>query len=173
MSDLLDNPAVQAGVVPFVVALLMALPLARTRFLVIATGSATIDKTVKAGSLEVRIPGDAKRADGKRSRDEHLKAADFFNVAEYPEMTYRSRKFNFAGDRIESVEGTLTLLGVSKPVKLQALNVVCKPNPMSKKDMCGGDFSGTLTRSDFGMKFGIPGISDEVKLAIAVEAYKD
>jgi polyisoprenoid-binding protein YceI len=88
-------------------------------------------------------------------------------------MTYRSRKFNFAGDRIESVEGTLTLLGVSKPVKLQALNVVCKPNPMSKKDMCGGDFSGTLTRSDFGMKFGIPGISDEVKLAIAVEAYKD
>jgi polyisoprenoid-binding protein YceI len=44
---------------------------------------------------------------------------------------------------------------------------------MSKKDMCGGDFSGTLTRSDFGMKFGIPGISDEVKLAIAVEAYKD
>lgn len=62
---------------------------------------------------------------------------------------------------------------MSKPVKLQALNVVCKPNPMSKKDMCGGDFSGTLTRSDFGMKFGIPGISDEVKLAIAVEAYKD
>jgi hypothetical protein len=121
MSDLLDNPAVQAGVVPFVVALLMPLPLARTRFLVIASGSATIDKTAKAGSLEVRIPtntihtGDAKRADGKRSRDEHLKAADFFNVAEYPEMIYRSTKFNFAGDRIESVEGTLTCWACRSP----------------------------------------------------------
>lgn len=129
--------------------------------------------------LEVRVPtatistGDAKRADGKRSRDEHLRSADFFNVVEFPDMSFKSTRFNFAGDKIESVEGSLALLGVSKPLKLVATSVVCGPNPFSKKEMCGGDFSGSIKRSDFGIKFGIPAISDEVKLLIAVEAYKD
>lgn len=143
------------------------------------TGKLTIDRAAKSGSLEVHVPtatiatGDPKRADGKRSRDEHLRSTDFFNVAEFPEMVFKSTKFNFAGDKIESVEGTLTLLGVSKPVRLVASATNCGPNPFTKKDMCGGDFSALLKRSDFGMKFGIPAISDEVKLYIAVEAYKD
>ena len=144
-----------------------------------STGKFMIDRTAKTGTLEVRVPtatistGDAKRADGRRSRDEHLRSADFFNVAEFPEMTFKSTRFNFAGDKIESVEGNLTLLGVSKPLKLVAISVTCGQNPMSKKDMCGGDFTGSLKRSDFGIKFGIPGIADELKLLIAVEAYKD
>jgi polyisoprenoid-binding protein YceI len=143
------------------------------------TGKFTIDRTAKTGALEVRIPtatistGDAKRADGKRSRDEHLRATDFLNAAEFPEMTYKSTKFNFAGDKVESVEGNLTLLGVSRPVRLVAASVTCGANPFNKKDMCGGDFTGSLKRSEFGMKFGIPAIADEVKLVIAVEAYRE
>ena len=44
---------------------------------------------------------------------------------------------------------------------------------MSKKEMCGGDLVATIKRSDFGMKCAVPAISDEVKLMIAVEAYKE
>lgn len=144
-----------------------------------ATGKVTIDRAAKTGSIDVKIPtatistGDAKRTDGTRSRDEHLRTTDFFNVAEFPDMTFKSTKMNFAGDKVQSIEGTLTLMGVSKPVTLTATSFNCGANPMSKKDMCGADLTTTIKRSDFGMKYAIPAISDEVKLMIAVEGYKE
>ena len=144
-----------------------------------ATGKVVIDRAAKTGSIEVKIPtatintGDAKRTDGQRSRDEHLRTTDFFNVAEFPDMVFKSTKLNFAGDKLASAEGTLTLLGVSKPVTLTAAAFNCGANPMSKKEMCGADLVGSIKRSDFGMKYGVPAISDEVKLFIAVEGYKE
>jgi polyisoprenoid-binding protein YceI len=143
------------------------------------TGKVTLDRAAKTGSLEVKVPtatvstGDPRRTDGTRSRDEHLRTADFFNSAEFPEMVYRSTKVNFAGDKVESVEGNLTLLGVTKPVKLTATSFNCGPHPFTKKDMCGADLTGSIKRTDFGMKFGVPNVSDEVKLGIGVEAYQD
>ena len=144
-----------------------------------ATGKVTIDRAAKTGSIDVKIPtatistGDAKRADGTRSRDEHLRATDFFNVVEFPDMTFKSTKMNFAGDKVQSIDGSLTILGVSKPVTLTATSFNCGANPMSKKEMCGADLMTTIKRSDFGMKYAIPAISDEVKLLIAVEGYKE
>ncbi|MFO1222009.1 MAG: YceI family protein [Burkholderiaceae bacterium] len=142
------------------------------------TGKVVLDRAAKTGSIDVKIPtatistGDSKRTDGQRSRDEHLRAADFFNVAEFPDMVFKSTKLNFAGDKVESIDGTLTLLGVTKPLRLTAASFNCGPNPFSKKEMCGADLVGSIKRTDFGMKFGVPAISDEVKLLIAVEGYK-
>lgn len=143
------------------------------------TGKIVLDQAAKTGSLEARIAtasvstGDGKRADGTRSRDEHLRAADFFNSAEFPEMLYKSTKFNFNGEALESVEGTLTLLGVTKPVKLQVTSFKCGPHPFNKKPMCGANVEGTIKRTDFGMKFGVPAIADDIKLAIGIEAYPE
>jgi polyisoprenoid-binding protein YceI len=150
-------------------------------------GKVTLDRAAKTGALEVKIktasvdtgndkmePGSwAAKTHGPRSRDEHLRSADFFNVAEFPEMTYKSTKFNFNGDNLESIDGQLTLLGVSKPVKLNVASLRCGPHPFSKKEMCGAEASGQLKRSDFGMKTFVGPISDEVKLVITLEAYKD
>ena len=67
-------------------------------------GKVVFDPAAKTGSVEVKITaasvstGDDKRADGKPSRDEHLRSADFFNAAEFPEIVYRSTKLNFKGD---------------------------------------------------------------------------
>ncbi|MEJ5992513.1 YceI family protein [Ramlibacter sp. PS3R-8] len=130
-------------------------------------------------SLEVKIAtasvstGDAKRTDGVRSRDEHLRSADFFNTAEFPEMVYKSTRMNFNGDTLESIDGTLTLLGVTKPVKLAVTTFKCGPHPFNKKPMCGAYVEGVIKRTDFGMKYGVPGVSDDVKLAISVEAYPE
>ena len=141
------------------------------------TGEVILDEAAKTGSLEAKIAtasvstGDAKRADGSRSRDEHLRTADFFNSAEFPDMVYKSTKFNFKGDVLESVEGNLTLVGVTKPVKLTVTAFKCAPHPFSKKPMCGADASATVKRTDFGVKFGVPAIADEVKLMIGIEAY--
>lgn len=143
------------------------------------TGKVVLDQAAKTGSLEVMIPtatvstGDGKRADGTRSRDDHLRTADFFNSAEFPEMTYKSTKFNFNGDTLESIDGTLTLLGVSKPLKLTVTSFKCGPHPFTKKAMCGADAEGSVKRTDFGMKFGVPAIADDVKLMIGVEAYPE
>ncbi len=143
------------------------------------TGKIVLDTAAKTGSLDVKVStasvstGDAKRADGARSRDEHLRSADFFNSAEFPDMVYKSTKLNFNGEALESVEGTLTLLGVSKPVKLNVSSFKCGPHPFSKKPMCGAAIEGVVHRTDFGMKFGVPGISDEVKLSIGIEAYPE
>lgn len=144
-----------------------------------ATGKVVLDRAAQSGSVEVKIPtttistGDTKRSDGQRSRDEHLRTTDFFNVAEFPDMTFKSTKMNFVGDKIQSVEGTLTLLGITKPITLTATSFNCGANPMSKKEMCGGDLVASVKRSDFGMKYAVPAISDEVKLMIAVEGYKE
>ncbi|MES2415741.1 MAG: YceI family protein [Pseudomonadota bacterium] len=141
------------------------------------TGTITMDQAAKTGSLEAKIvsatvnSGDAKRADGTRSRDEHLRSADFFNTAEFPEIVFKSTKFNFKGEEVESVDGTLTMLGVTKPVKLAVTLFKCAPHPFNKKPMCGADVQTSIKRTDWGMKFGVPGIADEVKLNINIEAY--
>ena len=143
-----------------------------------STGKVTIDNAAKSGSVEVTIPtgtvftGYLKPTGAGRTRDEHLRAADFFNAAEFPTMVYKSTKFVYTGDKPTSIEGTLTLLGVTKPVTLKVDHFTCGPHPFNKKEMCGADLSGTIKRSDFGMKFGVPAIGDDVALAIAVEAYK-
>jgi polyisoprenoid-binding protein YceI len=143
------------------------------------TGKVVFDPAAKTGSLEAKVAttsvttGDAKRTDGVRSRDEHLRSADFFNAAEFPEMVFKSTRFNFNGDNVESIEGNLTLVGVTKPVKFNVSSFKCAPHPFNKKPMCGAYVEGAIKRSDFGMKFGVPAISDDVKLAISVEAYPE
>jgi polyisoprenoid-binding protein YceI len=143
------------------------------------SGKFTIDRAAKSGSVELAVEtasvstGDNDKGGRPRTRDEHLRSADFFNVAEFPQMTFKSSAVKFAGEAPAEITGNVTLLGVTRPVTLHVDRWVCKPNPMSKKDMCGGNFSGAVKRSDFGMKFAIPGVSDEVKLFIGIEAYKN
>ena len=141
------------------------------------TGTITLDQAAKTGSLEAKIAsasintGDAKRADGTRARDEHLRSPDFFNSAEFPDVVFKSTKFNFKGDDVESVEGTLTMLGVTKLVKLNVTSFKCAPHPFNKKPMCGADAQTSFKRTDWGMKFGTPAIGDEIKLTFSIEAY--
>jgi polyisoprenoid-binding protein YceI len=142
------------------------------------SGKISFDAADKTGSIDIRIPtasvstGDGKRADGARSRDEHLRSPDFFNSVEFPEMVYTSTKLHFTGEVLTSVDGNLTLLGVTKPVKLSVTSFKCGPNPFNKRPMCGVDANTSIKRSDFGMKFGIPtAVGDEVKIWVNVEAY--
>ncbi|MDO8412184.1 MAG: YceI family protein, partial [Gallionellaceae bacterium] len=69
-----------------------------------------------------------------------------------------------------------TLLGVSNPVTLTIHAFKCGIDPMDplkKQEKCGADASTQIKRSDFGMKFALPNVGDEVKLVFEVEAYKD
>ena len=143
------------------------------------TGKVTFDRAAKTGSVEMVIPtatvttGDADKGSRPRSRDEHLRTSDFFNVAEFPQMTFKSNKVHFTGDNPSSVEGDFTLLGVTKPLTLTIVRFKCNPASGNNKERCGGDATGKFKRTDFGMKTGVPSVSDEVTLTIAFEGNKD
>ena len=145
-----------------------------------AAGKFTIDRAAKSGTMEITIQtatlstGDTEREGRPRTRDEHLKSADFFNVAEFPAMTFRSTSVKFKGDDPEVVEGNLTLLGVTKALQLTLERWKCGPDPRTqgKRYQCGGNATGVFKRSDFGMKFGIPNVGDEVKLWMSFYGFR-
>ena len=137
------------------------------------------DRAAKIGSVEVTVEtasvdtNDNDKGSRPRSRDEHLRSSDFFNAAEFPRMTYKSTGVVFTGDNPMTVEGTLTLLGVTKPVTLTVERFKCNPATATAKERCGGVVVGKLKRSDFGMKTGIPSIGDEIALTIGFEGTKE
>lgn len=145
------------------------------------TGRFTLDRAAKTGTLEIVIQtaslgtGDTDREARPRTRDEHLRTPDFFNVAEFPTMTYSATSVKFSGDNPDVIEGSLTLLGVTKPVALKIERWRCGPDPRTagKRYQCGGNATGSFNRSDFGMKFGLPtAIGDEVKLWISFYGFR-
>jgi polyisoprenoid-binding protein YceI len=102
-----------------------------------------------------------------------MKSADFFDVARFPSVTFKSDKLRFENGKPVAAEGMLTLLGVSKPVKLKIERFTCGENPIVKKALCAADIETTLKRSEFGMTKYLPGISDEVRVLVPVEAFRD
>jgi polyisoprenoid-binding protein YceI len=136
------------------------------------TGKIQLDAQKKTGNIHVVIDADSINT-GLTELEERLKKDDFFNTAKYPTLTYDADKVVFEGDRPVRAEGTLTLLGVSKPVTLAIEHFHCGIHPIGKKNVCGADAAGTIKRSDFGMNAFLPAVGDEVKLVIQVEGFKD
>ena len=135
-------------------------------------GSVTLDKAGKSGKADITI--DATSVDtGVAALDTHLKSKDFFNAAEFGTAKFSADKFAFNGDKVSEVVGTLTLLGKTQPVTLKASNFNCYINPMLKREVCGGDFETTITRTQYGMSYGLNyGLPDNIRLLIQIEAVK-
>ena len=129
------------------------------------TGSLTLDLANPANDkVEVTFPID-KVSTTVPALDAHLKKADFFDAEKFPTGTFTSTKVTVKG-QTATIAGNLTLRGVTKPVVLQAKLVGAMPHPMSKKPNVGFSATTTIKRSDFGISFGIPMVSDNVTLVI-------
>ena len=134
-------------------------------------GNIVVDRAAKTGSVDINI--DATTIDfGNDKLNEHAKKAEMFDVAKFPTANYKG-KLVFKGDVPTSVDGQLTLHGVTKPVTLTINKFKCIQHPMLKREVCGADASATFNRSDFGVAYATQmGFNPEVKLAIQVEAVK-
>jgi len=134
-------------------------------------GSIVVDRAAKTGSVDITI--DATTIDfGNDKLNEHAKKAEMFDVAKFPTAVYKG-KLVFKGDAPSTVDGQLTLHGVTKPVTLTIDKFKCIQHPMLKREVCGADATATFNRSDFGIAYGTQmGFNPEVKLAIQVEAVK-
>jgi len=138
-----------------------------------STGKITLDRTAKKGTVEVVIDTTSIKTFDPRL-DDQMKSENFFNVAKYPTLTFRGSNVVFDGDRVVQVDGDLTMLGVTKPVSLKVANFVCGEHPINKKPMCGAEATTTIVRSEWGMKYGLPkAVSDEIRLTIPIEAYRE
>ncbi len=136
------------------------------------SGTVTLDRAAKTGTVDIVV--DASSIDfGMGKMNDHAKSADMFDVAKYPTAEYKGTAIKFNGDKPASVEGTLTLHGVTKPVTLTINKFTCIQHPMLKREVCGADASATFNRADFGVDYGAKyGFNTETKLAIQVEAIK-
>lgn len=137
-----------------------------------ATGTITLNRATKTGTVDVTI--DAKSVNtGYALFNEHIQAEDFFDTQKYPAITFKSGKMKFDGDRLVSVDGNLTIKGISRPVTLTVTSFMCMPHPILKKDACGANATAQIKRSDFNMGKHTPYVSDEVTLTIPVESVKE
>jgi polyisoprenoid-binding protein YceI len=127
----------------------------------------TVEFTIAASSI------DTQNAD----RDKHLKSPDFFDVAKFPSVTFKSTKITPAGKNKFKVTGDLTIRDVTKPVTLDVTLSDPMTNPWGKT-VRGVEATGKLNRHEFGLNWnktldkGGVLVSDEVKLEISGELDK-
>ena len=136
------------------------------------SGTAVLDIKNKAGTVEWTVQANSINM-GQTKWNDHLKSDDFFNVEKFPTITFKSDKMIFQDYKLVAAEGTLTLLGVTKPLRLTIHHFTCGKNPMNNRPMCAADVEANLKRSDFGMDKYVPALGDEIKVLVPVEAYKD
>lgn len=136
------------------------------------SGKIILDKEAKQGAIDVTIQMTSVNT-GYALFNEHIQGEKFFDTAKYPTATFKSTKMNFKGDKVSSIEGTLTIKGVSQPVTLAVTSFKCMPHPMAKKDACGANANVVVKRSDFNMGEHVPYVGDEVTIDIPVEAIKE
>ena len=100
------------------------------------------------------------------ARDKHLKTADFFNVAKYPTMTFKSTQVNFINPIQAKVTGDFTLLGKTMPLTLDVTLKKLADSPMTKEPVIGFRATGNIDRAAYGMTTLSQGISTNVPIQI-------
>ncbi|MGE3319511.1 MAG: YceI family protein [Candidatus Berkiella sp.] len=109
---------------------------------------------------------------GLNDLDQHLKGKLFFDIKNYPTATFVSDKIDLLDKKVKSVHGMLTVHGVTKPITLDVKLNKIGLNPVNDRETVGFSANTMLKRSDFGITTMLPGIGDDVKIQIEIEAYK-
>ncbi|SLJ85699.1 YceI family protein [Psychrobacter sp. DAB_AL43B] len=100
------------------------------------------------------------------ARDAHLKKDEFFNVAKYPTMTFKSTNVTFKNPQQAKVTGDFTMLGQTKPLTLDVtLNKIAN-SPLTKEPVIGFRATGIIDRAAYGMTAFASGITTEVPIQI-------
>ncbi len=134
-------------------------------------GQASLDRAAGRGEVSLRVVT-ARVSTGIPVFDARLRQADLLASEEHPEAFFVARDFRFEGLQLREVRGEFTFRGQSRPLSLRALAFSCRTDPTARREICGGDLVGELLRSDYGATFGLPFVSDRVRLLVQVEAQR-
>jgi polyisoprenoid-binding protein YceI len=127
--------------------------------------NSSVSSRIQVRSIDTRI----------KKRDDHLRSEEFFNVAKYPEITFKSRSVKQTGPQTGEIVGDLTMHGVSKPLTLHVKLVTPLTGDDSLQRTRWEVSTAPLKRRDFGLMFGsateaVSGISQDVAITIEIEA---
>jgi polyisoprenoid-binding protein YceI len=133
------------------------------------TGKVVFDAEAKKGAVDIVI--DMKSVNtGFADFNEHIQGEDFLDTAKFAQATFKSTKVVFEGDKPQSIEGQLTIKGVTKTVTLTVTSFQAMPHPMLKKPAMGANAFTVIKRSEFNAGKYAPYVGDEVRIDIALEA---
>jgi polyisoprenoid-binding protein YceI len=135
------------------------------------SGTVVFDAEAKTGSVDISI--DMKSVNtGFADFNGHLQGEDFLDTAKFPKATFKSTKVNFQDGKPASIEGQLTIKGITKAVTLTVTSFQAMPHPMLKKDAIGANAFTMIKRSEFNAGKYVPYVGDDVRIDIALEAIR-
>jgi len=130
-----------------------------------ATGTLTLDpKAPNNSKLSVDVPINTIHTTIAKL-DEELVSPMFFDAAKFPTAHFESTSVSAKGESA-TIQGNLTIHGVTKPATFHATFAAAGANPMSKKDSVSFQATATVKRSDFGLGAAVPMVGDQVDLTI-------
>lgn len=129
------------------------------------------ESKLENGSLAVEVKAESVDT-GNAKRDEHLKGPDFFNVKQFPLITFKGTKVVKTGADTYDLTGDLTLHGVTKPVTAKVVSTG-EGKGMKGELHRGAEATFSIKRSDFGMKYGLEGVSDDVSLIVSIDGVRE
>jgi polyisoprenoid-binding protein YceI len=135
------------------------------------SGKIWIDREKQTGRVEITVDTSTVNF-GIGIMDQRARGEDWFDVEKYPTATYASDSITFRDGVPSSVNGQLTLRGVTRPVRLDILEFKCIPHPFFKREVCGADARAEFDRREFGMTHDVVNDNGKVRLQIQVEALK-
>ena len=114
---------------------------------------------------------------GDENRDGHLKAPDFFDVAQYPQITFHSTGGDSTDDGRVTLDGEITIKGITKPIELSGTIAENGQDPWGNERI-GLELEGKIDRREFDLKWNqtLPNgnllVANDVKLLVSVSAVK-
>lgn len=100
----------------------------------------------------------------------HLNSADLFNTAEFPTARFVATGFETEDGETGTMTGDLTLLGQTHPVTLNVTTNNIAPHPFNPDQLVAGfDANGTISRSQWGLGYASPNVSEEIAIHISTE----
>lgn len=127
--------------------------------------TAEFEGTIEAASIDTRDAG----------RDEHLRSADFFDVAQFPQLTFKSKRLTLAGEDEFKLTGDLTMHGVTREVVLDLTFEGQGKDPWGNI-RAGFTAETRVNRKEFGLTWnavletGGVLVGDQVRIALQIEA---
>jgi polyisoprenoid-binding protein YceI len=122
----------------------------------------TVEVTIQAASVDTDV----------EALDDHLRGPDFFDVKQFPEITFKSRKIEKTGDNTGRMTGDLTLHGVTGSVVLDIKFNRAGVHPTTKNFVAGFSATTSLKRSDYGIVYGTPYVGDQVDIRLEIEGLR-
>ncbi|MCC9622500.1 YceI family protein [Thalassospira sp. MA62] len=133
------------------------------------SGELTLDRENVADS-SATINVDLNQIDsGVEGLNDHMKSADFFDVENYPTATFKSTSVELVDEDSAKITGDLTMHGETHPLVLDVDLIGEGDHPMTNDHIVGFSADGTVTRSEYGVDYFVPGVSDDVTLQISSE----